>query len=53
MWFAGVDWADTHVRHVTAHDIPIKGQHWRDMLEVMELTSRRKATGTVACSKSG
>jgi hypothetical protein len=40
MWYAGIDWADTHVRHVTVHDIPIMGQHWREMLKVMELTSR-------------
>jgi transposase len=34
------DWGEVHVRHVTAHDIPIMGQHWREMLKVMELTSR-------------
>jgi hypothetical protein len=45
MWYVGLDWADTHVRYVTAHDIPVTGQHWRGMLEVMELTSSRSGNG--------
>jgi hypothetical protein len=53
MCYAGIDWADRHVRCGTERNISTMDQRWREMLEVTGLTLRRKAAGTIACPESG